>query len=172
MAKRKRKYEFFLEGRGERKFRVGEVFRFSWDECYRGLQVLHEEVEEPELKLRLNSLLNSSREMIHAHLFEVLQAIQYEDCVVTARVQAAGWIIACYGYTRGLPVLSEDNTWPHPAPIKRKRVPKFHDIRDNLVCPLCGKVFVPPKNYKSKDPIIRWFTKKLVVHMNSEYHTN
>lgn len=172
MAKRrKRKIVFGLRNRPGRKFRVGTVFRFTWPDLYRALQIINEEVQDAELKLKLVALLGSSREMIHTHLWEVIQALEYDECVLKDRVQAAGWIVACYGYVRGLEVLSDDGSskkFPLPRPLKRIPKSRFRDFREELKCPVCLKPFVPPKRYKTKNVILKWFAGKISSHLELE----
>jgi hypothetical protein len=140
---------------------------------YRALQIVTREVQEEELSMKLNSLLGSTREMIHTHLFEVLQALEYDASVNSDVVKCAGWVIACYGYIKSLPTLNEDassTTWPHPAPLKRRGKVKYSDYRVLLKCPVCEKPFVPPKRYKTKAVILKWFGGQLKNHLVKESH--
>lgn len=175
MAKRrKRKIVFGLRNRPGRKFTVGTVFRFTWPDLYRALQIINEEVQDAELKLKLHALLGSSKEMIHTHLWEVIQALEYDDSVLKDRVQAAGWIVACYGYVRGLEVLTDDGSskkFPLPRPLKRVPKCRIKDIRDDMICPICLRHFVPPKRFKSRKVLENWFAGSLTNHLNREHRS-
>jgi len=170
MAKKKRTIPFQLRGHGKREFTIGVVYRFKWNDVYRALQVVHNECPEGDLKIQLNAILNSSKEAIVPTLYAVLEAIEvYKMARTNMRVRCAGWIIACYGYTRGIPVPGENSTFPLPRNLRRIPKPRFRDIRLELFCPLCKCPFVPPKNYKTDAAITKWFSKKLTKHMELEH---
>lgn len=167
----KRKLRFTLEHRPKDKFVVGTIYRFKWADMYRALQIVTAEVQTVDLQTKLNSLLGSDREMIHSHLFEVLQALEYDGAVNSDRIKCAGWIIACYGYVRGIPTLNQEQsstTWPHPAPLRRKRKTRYFDYKEELKCPVCGRQFVPPKRYKTKKVILKWFAGQIGTHLVKE----
>ncbi len=169
----KRKLRFTLEHRPKDKFVVGTIYRFKWADMYRALQIVASRVQDVELQTKLNSLLGSNREMLHAHLFEVLQALEYDGSVNSDVIKCAGWVIACYGYIKGIPTLGgEDSstTWPHPAPLKRRRKTRYFDYKDELKCPVCDRRFVPPKRYKTKKVILKWFAGQLGKHLVKEAH--
>ncbi len=169
----KRKLRFTLKHRPKDKFVVGTIYRFKWADVYRALQIVASQVQDAELQLKLNSLLGSDRDMVHSYLFEVLQALEYDGSVNSDMVKCAGWVIACYGYVRGIPTLGgEDSstTWPHPAPLKRRRKTRYYDYKEELKCPICGRRFEPPKRYKSKAIILKWFGVQLKDHLGKEAH--
>lgn len=170
----RKKLKFTLEHRPRDRFTVGTIYRFKWADMYRALQIVGREVQDEELGVKMNSLLGSTKEMIHTHLFEVLQALEYDEAVNSDRVRCAGWIIACYGYIKSLPTLNQEGsstTWPHPAPLKKlKRRTQYSTYRDNLKCPLCGKMFIPPKRYKNKTAIVKWFGIYLHAHIAKDKH--
>jgi len=173
MAKKKRKIKFQVTGYGKREFTVGVVYRFKWDDVYKALQVVHGETPEGNLKAQFDAILNSSRETIHTALYAVLEAIELKKMAKkNMRVRCAGWIIACYGYTRGIPVPGDDgenSTFPLPRSLRRIPKPRMRDIRVELICPLCKKPFFPPKNYRTDKAITKWFSKKLAKHLELEH---
>ena len=170
----KRKLRFTLAHRPKDRFLVGQIYRFKWVDVYRALQIAQSEVQDKELKVKLNSLLGTTKEMIHTHLFEVLQALEYDKCANSDTIKCVGWVIACYGYIKGLPTLSEDGSstaWPHPAPLrKRKQRTQYPNYRDELKCPFCGRNFIPTKRYKTKAVVLRWFGRQLKNHLIKELH--
>ena len=169
----KRKLRFTLKHRPKDKFVVGTIYRFKWADVYRALQIVASQVQDTGLQVKLNSLLGSNREMVHSHLFEVLQALEYDGSVNSDLVKCAGWVIACYGYVRGIPTLGEEEsstTWPHPAPLRRRLRTRYFDYKAELKCPLCDRQFVPPKRYKTKAVIIRWFGRQIKLHLEKESH--
>ncbi len=170
MPRRKTRQEFNMERYPKRTFTVGRVYRFDWDDVYKALQVVHNETPEGNLKIQLEAILNSSREAIQDTLYAVLEAILITKLARrNPRVQCAGWIIACYGYCRGMPVPNENSTWPLPRELRRRPKLRLQDIRDELICPLCKHVFVSPKRYRTRKAISNWFVGKLNKHMNSEH---
>ncbi len=169
----KRKLRFTLKHRPKDKFVVGTIYRFKWADLYRALQIVNSQVHSEELRVKLTSLMGSTREMVHNNLFEVLQSLEYDKSVKTDLVKCAGWIIACYGYTKGLSTLTLDESstsWPHPAPLKKRRKTRFYDYRVELKCPICGRRFEPPKRYKTKAVILKWFGVQLKNHLEREAH--
>ena len=168
MPRKRRRIRFVLPRR-KQEFVVGTLHRFIWSDVYYALQVISQEVEEPMLALKLENLLNSDRQAVHAYLFEILEALEYDNCTSKDRVRAAGWIIACYGYFKQLPVMSKTHSWPHPAPLRRTRKTKFQDWRELLSCPICKHKFIPPKRFKNHKPIMKWFAVEISKHISSEH---
>lgn len=167
---RKPKIKFKMESYPKREFYIGEVYRFNWEDVYKALQIVHSEFPEGNIKIQLESILNSSREAIHDILYAVLETIQVTKIGErNLRVRCAGWIIACYGYCRGMPVPTENSTFPLPRQLRRIPKPRMRDIRLDLICPLCKHPFSPPKRYKQRTSIERWFAGKLANHMVSEH---
>ena len=170
MAKKKRCVKFQVAGYGKREFSLGLVYRFKWNDVYRSLQAVHNECPEGNLKTQLNAILNSSKEAIVPTLYAVLEAILVSKMARTnMRVRCAGWVIACYGYTRGIQVPGENSTFPLPRSLRRIPKPRFRNIRLELFCPLCKRPFIPPKNYRTDKAITKWFSKKLMKHMELEH---
>lgn len=170
---RKRKIKFNMEKYPGRDFYVGEVYRFKWDDVYKALQVVHGELPEGNLKTQMEAIINSSREAIHDTLYAVLEAILItKSAELNLRVRCAGWVIACYGYCRGVAVPTENSTFPLPRQLRKLPKPRIKDIRLELFCPLCKRPFVPPKNYKTRKAISNWFVKALTKHMELEHKEN
>ncbi len=166
MARKKRKVKFKMEKYPELEFYIGEVYRFNWDDVYKALQIVHNEFPEGNVKLQLEAVLNSSREMIHDTLYAVLETIMVTKIGErNLRVRCAGWVIACYGYCRGMPVPTENSTFPLPRQLRKIPKARIRDIRLDLICPLCKHPFSPPKNYRTRKAIENWFAKKLSKHM-------
>lgn len=167
---RKRRIKFNMEKYPGREFYIGEVYRFKWDDVYKALQIVHNEFPEGNVKTQLEAIINSSREAIHDTLYAVLETIMITKIGErNLRVRCAGWIIACYGYCRGMPVPTENSTFPLPRQLRKLPKPRIKDIRLELFCPLCKCPFVPPKRYKQRIAIERWFAGKLANHMVSEH---
>ncbi len=169
----KRKLRFTLKHRPKDKFVVGTIYRFKWEDLYRALQIINSQVQNEELQVELTSLMGSTRQMVHQHLFGVLTSLEYDGAVLNDMVKCAGWIVACYGYTKGLPTLALDGsstTWPHPAPLKKRRKARFYDYRVELKCPICFRKFEPPERYKTKAVILKWFGVQLKNHLEKELH--
>jgi len=112
VGRRKSKIEFQVTGHGKRKFVIGEVYRFNWQDLYRALQAICNELPEGNFKTQVDAILNSNRELIHNTLYAVLDAILITGVAKkNLRIRCAGWVIACYGYCRGLPVPTENSTF-------------------------------------------------------------
>jgi len=155
-----------MEKYPEREFYIGEIYRFNWDDVYKALQIVHNEFPEGNVKIQLEAVLNSSREMIHDTLYAVLETIMVTKIGErNLRVRCAGWVIACYGYCRGMPVPTENSTFPLPRQLRKIPKPRIRDIRLDLICPLCKRPFAPPKRYRTRKVIENWFAKKLAKHM-------
>jgi len=170
---RKRKIKFNMEKHPGREFYIGEVYRFDWADVYKALQVVHGELAEGNFKTQMEAILNSSREAIHDTLYAVLEAILITKLGDrNLRVRCAGWIIACYGYCRGMPVPTENSTFPLPRQLRRIPKPRIRDIRLDLICPLCKHPFMPPKNYRTRKAITKWFANKLIKHMELVHKEN
>lgn len=161
----KRRIRFTLRTKPELTFWVGHVHRFDWHDLYYVLTVLQKEVESSELRLILESLLGSTQEVVEQDLFLLLSAIETDGGVRKDRVLACGWVIACYGYLRGLAVPSPEDKWPHPSPLIRKKQIVVKDWHDDLNCPVCGKRFRTPKSVKAKDKVLTRFGVWLQRHM-------
>ena len=170
MGRRKVKIEFNIKGHGKRKFVIGEVYRFKWKDLFRALQAVHNELPEGNFKTQMEAIINSSRELIHDTLYAVLEAIlQSGVAKKNLRIRVAGWVIACYGYCRGLPVPTENSTWPLPRELRRLPKPRFQDIREQLHCTICGKFFIPPRRYRTRKAILNWFVGKITSHMRTDH---
>ncbi|KKN14530.1 hypothetical protein LCGC14_0995330 [marine sediment metagenome] len=169
MAHRKKSRVLFDLNGKEYTTSTSDIPRFDWQMLYKTL--LHAKgLVEGRTELALDFALSSGRDTIHKILWDLLVLLEEEISNKTAR-QVILWVIACYGYTHGLSTSREEfKTWPHPTyPFKRNRV-KFYDWREDMKCPLCLRRFIPPKNYKRKEPLLRKFKLWLANHLETEYH--
>jgi hypothetical protein len=163
----KRTIRFHLASSPSRRFVVGKSLRFTWQDLYLAIDTLKNRVRGKLLKEILASFLSNGREVTHAFLWKAIELLKKEKMLDTDdAVKACAWVMAAYGYMHGCST-NEDGTgsFPHPAPIRYKKLRKLVDFRDKLVCPVCGHRYKIQKRLKNKAAIYKAYGSWMKVHM-------
>jgi hypothetical protein len=167
-----KKISFTLESSPNKNYRVGKSLRFTWADLFLALDTVKPLCSSKILRAVIQSLLNSGKDFTHQYLWKVVEMLYKEKLLKTSdTMKVCVWIIAAYGYMHGC---STDEygigTFPHPSGPSRIKKVRFTDWRDNLVCPLCSRIYHPRKGRVNKEVIVKEFGVWLENHLTREPH--